>query len=87
MIILFIFRYLLRSVVPVDKDNLTLIFAATRHHVEFLMNLIISMGIDATCIYGSMDMVSLVNTFSIILKHIFILRVLIHGHIKFPNKL
>jgi len=48
--------YLLRSVIPVDKDKLTLVFAATRHHVEFLTNLIKSTGIDATCIYGSMDM-------------------------------
>jgi len=38
------------------KDKLTLIFAATRHHVEFLTSLIRSCGIDATCIYGSMDL-------------------------------
>ena len=38
------------------RENLILIFAATRHHVDFLTSLIRSSGINATCIYGTMDL-------------------------------
>jgi len=37
------------------KTGLTLIFAATRHHVEFLCALLSASGISSTSIYGSLD--------------------------------
>ncbi|KAL3143989.1 hypothetical protein ABBQ32_003797 [Trebouxia sp. C0010 RCD-2024] len=33
----------------------TLVFASTRHHVEFLHTLMTKEGIDAACVYGAMD--------------------------------
>jgi ATP-dependent RNA helicase DDX54/DBP10 len=38
-----------------SKRGLTLIFAATRHHVEYLTLLLITSGLPATQIYGNMD--------------------------------
>eukprot|EP00581_Thalassiosira_minuscula_P013976 CAMPEP_0183714618 /NCGR_PEP_ID=MMETSP0737-20130205/9092_1 /TAXON_ID=385413 /ORGANISM="Thalassiosira miniscula, Strain CCMP1093" /LENGTH=1034 /DNA_ID=CAMNT_0025943579 /DNA_START=143 /DNA_END=3247 /DNA_ORIENTATION=+ len=38
-----------------SKRGLTLIFAATRHHVEYLTLLLTSSGLSATQIYGNMD--------------------------------
>lgn len=38
-----------------SKRGLTLIFAATRHHVEYLTLLLTTSGLSATCIYGNMD--------------------------------
>ena len=35
----------------------TLVFAATRHHVEFLHTLMTREGIEAACVYGAMDQV------------------------------
>ena len=35
----------------------TLVFASTRHHVEFLHTLMTKEGIDAACVYGAMDQV------------------------------
>lgn len=43
----------------------TLVFASTRHHVEFLHTLMTKEGIDAACVYGAMDQVC--NTFSLAL--------------------
>jgi hypothetical protein len=45
--------FLLREVVPADR--LTIVFAATRHHVEFLHILLAREGIDAACVFGAMD--------------------------------
>lgn len=50
--------HLLRSVVPVDQ--LTILFIATRHHAEFIHNLLKREGIEASCVFGSMDQVSAV---------------------------
>lgn len=38
-----------------SRTGLSLIFAATRHHVEYITTLLRSSGIDATMIYGSLD--------------------------------
>ena len=45
--------YLLQSVIPSDQP--TIVFAATRHHVEFLIMLLEAAGIRAVHIYGNMD--------------------------------
>ena len=37
------------------RTGLTLIFAATRHHVEYITNLLTASGIPATLIYGTLD--------------------------------
>lgn len=47
--------HLLRDVLPADQ--LTILFAATRHHVEYLMALCAREGIPAACVYGCMDQV------------------------------
>lgn len=46
--------FLLQNVVKL-QNQLTIIFTATRHHVEFLHELLRVAGIDSTVIYGSMD--------------------------------
>ncbi len=46
---------LVREVLPADQ--LTIVFAATRHHVEYLANLMARENIPAACVYGSMDQV------------------------------
>jgi ATP-dependent RNA helicase DDX54/DBP10 len=38
-----------------SRTGLTLIFAATRHHVEYIATLLRSAGIEASMIYGSLD--------------------------------
>lgn len=45
--------YLIREVVPASQ--LTILFAATRHHVEFLHNLLTREGIACGCVFGTMD--------------------------------
>lgn len=45
--------FLLKHVIP--KDDLTIIFAATKHHVEYLHELLDKANIDNTYIYGSLD--------------------------------
>jgi ATP-dependent RNA helicase DDX54/DBP10 len=39
----------------VNRTGLTLIFAATRHHVEYISTLLAASGIDSTLIYGTLD--------------------------------
>lgn len=45
--------YLLRRIIP--KDQLTIIFTATKHHSEFLYGVLEAVGISSTLVYGSMD--------------------------------
>jgi ATP-dependent RNA helicase DDX54/DBP10 len=45
--------YLLRHVIPQDQQ--TVVFAATKHHVEYLNQLLIDNGFSSTFIYGSLD--------------------------------
>lgn len=44
-----------KAVVKNSRRGLTLIFAATRHHVEYLTLLLTTSGLPATQIYGNMD--------------------------------
>ncbi|OQR83125.1 DEAD/DEAH box RNA helicase [Achlya hypogyna] len=48
--------YLLRDVIPSTEQ--TIVFAATRHHVEFLHELLQACHIDSSCVYGDMDQTS-----------------------------
>ncbi|KAJ3307986.1 ATP-dependent RNA helicase ddx54, partial [Boothiomyces sp. JEL0838] len=45
--------YLLRNVIPQDQQ--TVIFVSTKHHVEYIHNLLTSLGLSSTFIYGSLD--------------------------------
>ncbi|KAK9865158.1 hypothetical protein WJX84_010261 [Apatococcus fuscideae] len=45
--------WLLREVIPVGQP--TLVFVATRHHVELLHALLAQEELDAACVYGTMD--------------------------------
>ncbi|GFR43623.1 hypothetical protein Agub_g4722, partial [Astrephomene gubernaculifera] len=45
--------HLVREVV--SGRQLTILFTATRHHAEFLYTLLLKEGLDATCVFGSMD--------------------------------
>ena len=47
--------YLVREVVEANQP--TILFAATRHHVEYLHNLFNQEGIPAACVFGAMDQV------------------------------
>lgn len=38
-----------------NRTGLTLIFAATRHHVEYISTLLAASGVDSTLIYGTLD--------------------------------
>lgn len=49
--------HLLRDMVAADQ--LTILFAATRHHVEYLHALCARENIPSACVYGSMDQVRL----------------------------
>ncbi len=42
----------------IEEGQPTLVFASTRHHVEFLYTLMTREGIDAACVYGAMDQVT-----------------------------
>ena len=45
--------WLLKEVIAPEAP--TLVFAATRHHVEFLHTLLAREGLRSCCIYGQMD--------------------------------
>jgi ATP-dependent RNA helicase DDX54/DBP10 len=45
--------YLLKKVIP--DNHQTIIFAATKHHVEFLHELLLKLNIENSYIYGSLD--------------------------------
>jgi ATP-dependent RNA helicase DDX54/DBP10 len=45
--------YILREVV--DQQKLTIVFASTRHHVDYLYNMLTKLDFEATTVYGSMD--------------------------------
>ncbi|KAG5182404.1 P-loop containing nucleoside triphosphate hydrolase protein [Tribonema minus] len=45
--------FLLREVIP--RDQMTVIFTATRHHAEYLHALIGATGVESSIIYGTMD--------------------------------
>lgn len=47
--------WLLREGLP--KKSPTLVFASTRHHVEFLTLLLTLEGVEVTAVHGSMDQV------------------------------
>ena len=49
--------WLLQEVIP--EDSPTLIFTATRHHVEFLHTLLTREGLRSACVYGQMDQVGI----------------------------
>ncbi|CAM9191437.1 unnamed protein product, partial [Discosporangium mesarthrocarpum] len=45
--------FLLREVIP--PEDMTIVFLATRHHVEFLHELLHESGVDSSVVYGAMD--------------------------------
>ncbi|DAZ99200.1 TPA: hypothetical protein N0F65_008233 [Lagenidium giganteum] len=51
-----LFLYMVRDFLP--KDEQTIVFAATRHHVEFLHELLKAHNLDSSCVYGEMDQAS-----------------------------
>ncbi|GMF44770.1 unnamed protein product [Phytophthora fragariaefolia] len=51
-----LFLYMVREFLP--KGEQTIVFAATRHHVEFLHALLAANRIEASCAYGDMDQAS-----------------------------
>lgn len=46
--------YLLNHVIP--ANDLSIIFVSTRHHVEYLQELLTLAGMNVTYIYGTLDM-------------------------------
>lgn len=48
--------HIVKETVPVDQ--LTIVFVSTRHHAEYIYNLMIREGLPAACVFGSMDQVS-----------------------------
>ncbi|GLD92857.1 hypothetical protein PINS_up001436 [Pythium insidiosum] len=51
-----LFLYMVRELIPADDQ--TIVFAATRHHVEFLHELLAANHIDSSLVYGDMDQAS-----------------------------
>lgn len=51
-----LFLYMMREFIP--SNDQTIVFAATRHHVEFLYELLKANHIDASLVYGDMDQAS-----------------------------
>ena len=52
--------WMVQELIPAGQP--TLIFASTRHHVEFLHSLLAADGIEAACVYGAMDQVHCLST-------------------------
>ena len=48
-----VFMYIMRELIP--RAQQTIVFAATRHHVEYLTVLLRHAHFDAVCVYGQMD--------------------------------
>lgn len=51
-----LFLYMVREFIPTEEQ--TIVFAATRHHVEFLQELLRANHIESSCVYGDMDQAS-----------------------------
>lgn len=51
--------YLARELIPVGQP--TIVFVSTRHHVDYLHGLLEKAGIQAACVYGTMDQVGRVG--------------------------
>lgn len=51
-----LFLYMIREFIPTDEQ--TIVFAATRHHVELLHELLKANHIESSCVYGDMDQAS-----------------------------
>ena len=47
--------YVLRNLVENPDEQMVMIFAPTKHHVDYLHELLKAAGIDSTFIYGSLD--------------------------------
>jgi hypothetical protein len=67
--------WLVREGLP--QGSSTLVFASTRHHVEFLHNLMSHEGVPAACVFGSMDQVRLLGC-SVIMLHFVNLVLAVH---------
>jgi len=50
-----VLMYLLSTVLPQETTGLTIVFAATRHHVEYIQTLCEAKGLQSVMIYGQMD--------------------------------
>jgi ATP-dependent RNA helicase DDX54/DBP10 len=47
--------YILENMIEINDERLCMIFAPTKHHVDYLHELLKSAGIQSTYIYGSLD--------------------------------
>jgi ATP-dependent RNA helicase DDX54/DBP10 len=45
--------YLFKSIIPSEEK--TIVFVATRHHVEYMRQLLDAAGIECTFVYGQLD--------------------------------
>ena len=52
---------LLRNIIPSVEQ--TVIFTPTKHHVEYLKELLSVVGIDSSCVYSSLDQLGNFLTF------------------------